>query len=339
MRSTLFSRPAVVVAGAFVLLSALLLAEFGAMGTQASLSGGMDAMSIDLDVTGNTATSLGPLESCVEASQGDTVTLDVTALNIPAGFEMIAFAYTVYYDEVALTIATDDEQFLLAANFPSAVLDATQATPDLNGDGQWTGSAADLSAGPGESGSGVLSRLTMSVALDAPAGVYPLTLAGAGHVDSLNEGYAPDILNGGWIAVGVPCPSSESPTPSPAPTPSPPSPSPTPSLPLSDLTYASPAYLSRPDNYAMVTGSVFCPEPEQVFVTLVVSQWVKEIQVVGAQVIEQPCDGATPWTMQTTPISGRFSPGDADILVTAEVSGSPALGKAGTIRLKPGSLK
>src|SRR3990172_8941867 len=209
MRSSLVSRPAVAVAGAFVLLMPLLLVAFGAVGTQASLSGGMDAMSIDVDVTGNTATSLGPLDSCVEATVGDVVTVDVTALNVPAATAMSGFAYTIQYDETNVWVETQDHQFLLAANVGSGLINASEPTPDLSFNGRWNAAAADLSdwrVVPPEYGSGALSRLSISISQSAPDGVYPLSLTGAGHVDVRSDAWAPDVVNDAVIALGVPCP-------------------------------------------------------------------------------------------------------------------------------------
>ena len=63
MRSPRVSLPVAVTAGISVLLLAAALLALDATGTDASHAGGMDAMSIDVDITGNTATSLGPLDS------------------------------------------------------------------------------------------------------------------------------------------------------------------------------------------------------------------------------------------------------------------------------------
>ena len=69
-----------------IALAVLALAVFGATAgtTEASHHpGGMDAMSIDMNVAGNTATSLGTRQSCAEVAPGGTLTFDVTAQGIP----------------------------------------------------------------------------------------------------------------------------------------------------------------------------------------------------------------------------------------------------------------
>jgi hypothetical protein len=182
---------AALVACSVVIAVVLAIAAPDSPNVGAGSSGGMDAMSVDLDVTGNAATSLGTLDSCIEAAPGDTVNFDVTATNIPTGFEMIAFGYTVNYDEAALTIETQDHEFLLAANFPSAVFNVSQEIPDTDGNENWIASVADISGGQAESGSGVLSRLTVSVALDATSGIRTFMLTGAAHIDNLNQAYPP----------------------------------------------------------------------------------------------------------------------------------------------------
>ncbi len=101
--------------------------------TDASQQGGMDAMSIDMDVTGNTATSLGPLDQCVVVSPGSSVTLDVTATNIPASNPMIAFAFTLNYPAGVLTVQSADPNFLIASSPGSNVLNASDPTPDSDG--------------------------------------------------------------------------------------------------------------------------------------------------------------------------------------------------------------
>lgn len=305
---------------------------------EASHTGGMDAMSVDTEVTGNAATSLGALDSCIEAAPGDTITLDVTATNIPAGFEMMAFSYTVNYDEAALTIETQDHEFLLAANFPSAIFNASEETPDIDGNGSWIASVADIGGGRAESGSGVLSRLTVSVALDAASGIRAFLLTGATHGDNLNEYHSPDVMNDGAIAVGVPCPPSGSPTPSPVQTPVS-SPSPTPTLPMTGLVYDAEAWLRLSDNYTVVTGAVICSVPVEIAVSAQVSQWVRHYRVAGSSVVTQPCSGLTRWTVEVGPLGGRFKPGEAELFLIVSTSGYPGLGDTGQIRLKPGSVK
>ena len=175
-------------------------------------------MAIDMDpfsAPANTATTLGTREQCARINENnildadedfiaDTVTFDVVAVDIPATTAMIAFTFQINYPETALTIQSENPNFLLASSPGSDVFDASQNTPDVNGDGTWSGTAADLELAA-ESGSGILERLTMSSDAGALAGKYSLTLSGAGHVDTNNDGFVPDMLSGAAVAVDQAC--------------------------------------------------------------------------------------------------------------------------------------
>lgn len=187
----------------------------------ASHAGGMSAMGIDMDAfaaPANTATTLGTREQCARINENnildadedfiaDTVTFDVVADDIPATTAMIAFAFQINYSESSLTIQTENPNFLLGSSPGSDVFDASDNTPDVNGDGTWSGAAADLQLAP-ESESGILERLTMSSDAGAPPGVYPLTLPddSAAHIDGNNNAFLPDMLYGAAVAVDQPCP-------------------------------------------------------------------------------------------------------------------------------------
>jgi hypothetical protein len=117
---------------------------------------------------GNTATSLGPWDECIIASPGDTLTIDVTATNIPASNPIIAFEYRLNYPA---------EFSLLSLQTRTSCLPICPAVPSFNlsdpvpdGDGLWYAGVADFT-GPHENGSGVLDRMTLSVAPGAAPGV------------------------------------------------------------------------------------------------------------------------------------------------------------------------
>ncbi len=322
-------RLAVVAAFSSVLIVSLMFVARGGSQTEASHAGGMDAMSVDVDITGNTATSLGPLESCVEARPGDTVTVDVTATNIPAATAMIGFAFEIQYDDVHLAISADDHQFLLAANQGSILFNVSDATPDANPDGLWRAGVADLSVTAPESGSGVLSRLSIGVDAGAPPGLYSLRLRGddtAAHVDRTNQPYFPDRLNHGVIAVGLPCP-EQTPGPSPTPTSSPSStPVVTPGI-VSAVTFDPFVVLSGNGRFARVEGSVICSERIQLDLDVVIQDASKQV-AVGHNVIE--CQGITTWSVKTEVLFERLRPGDADILVELPQHG---VGASGAVQL------
>src|SRR5574342_616053 len=90
----------------FIALAAFVL--IFATGTNAAGTN-PDAMSIDMDITGNTATALGTRESCARINENntmdadetavDTLTVDVTAVNIPASNPAIGFAYELNFPD------------------------------------------------------------------------------------------------------------------------------------------------------------------------------------------------------------------------------------------------
>jgi hypothetical protein len=64
------------------------------------------------------------------------------------------------------------------------------------------GSAGIL--GPYETGSGVLSRITIGAGPAASSGLHTITLTGAGHIDPENV-FPPDVLSGASIAIDTDC--------------------------------------------------------------------------------------------------------------------------------------
>jgi hypothetical protein len=208
-------------------------------------------MSVDTDVTDNAATTLGQNDPCIQTTAGSTVIIDVTIEGIPAYDDngtpfdpaddsggMIAFAYNLSYTVPGLSIEGENINFLLTANPGSSLFPVSDGVPDS--DGTWAAAALDSGTGVPESGSGVLNRLTISVASDAPTGVYLLVLSENAHLDANGFAFSPLQTNHGAIAVGTTCPAGPftpppptppPPTPTPLPTPGPsPTPSPTPTL-------------------------------------------------------------------------------------------------------------
>ncbi len=178
-----------------------------------------DAFAIDLDTAGNTATTLGDRTECREVAAGSSVTIDVTATNIPASTAMIAFAYTMTYDPAAISVTAADVNFLLASAPGSSTLAAGDETALPDTDGTFEATGADTGpASAAESGSGVLERVTLAIDAGAAPGGYALTLVAgeSAHQDNQNESHAPDTLFGARLAVGVTCDSLPSPTAAPS---------------------------------------------------------------------------------------------------------------------------
>jgi hypothetical protein len=217
-------------------------------------SGGMDAMSIDMDpgaAPANTATSIGSIEQCARINENgivdadedaeDVVEVDITAQGIPPYSDngtpnspgddhggIIGFQHLLFYDENQFTIVSQDSGLLLSANQGSApTFNVSEPLPDIDGSNSWLGAGLDTGTGIPEQGDGVIQRLTLSSDEGAAAEQYAITLdvANAVHLDTLGEAHSPDGLGFGNIALDQPC--SVLVTPGPTPTLGPQTPGPT----------------------------------------------------------------------------------------------------------------
>lgn len=168
--------------------------------TQAG-GGSMTAMSVDTNITGNTATSLGANDTTVALNPCDDFTWDVTALDIPSSNPMIGLGFTLRYDASNIEILTSDPDFLLTSEPMSTLFDPG---PAFIPDGV-TVSALDIANGAEESGSGVLARITGTVLPAAAEGNYPITLTDAAHLDVLNEAQLPTSLIGATVSLAGSC--------------------------------------------------------------------------------------------------------------------------------------
>jgi hypothetical protein len=164
----------------------------------------MTAMSIDTNIVGNDADTLGPSNACVVTTPGSSIVIDVTALGIPSSNPIIAFALVLNYDPSALSVSAASSNFLLTVAAGSSVADVSEPAPDS--DGAFSAAAADTDPAAAEFGSGVLQRITFDISGSATPGTYDLTITDAGHGDPNNDYWAPNAINNARVAVGEPCP-------------------------------------------------------------------------------------------------------------------------------------
>jgi hypothetical protein len=182
---------------------------------------------IDADPTGNTATSLGSIESCRSVSLSQpTFSVDFWVKDIPSpGIE--GFQGDVGYDPTRLNVTGYTVVMLLAANPGSTVWDFTRTDvgdPDHlpDADGKFTPVAVDGGSAPGETGSGVLARITF---LAIANGTSPLTLTKVKLMDAngnaIGDTNGDRIFDGpisnAEIRIGEPCPTATA-TPTSTPT-------------------------------------------------------------------------------------------------------------------------
>ncbi|HET9476275.1 MAG TPA: hypothetical protein VFP63_02175, partial [Dehalococcoidia bacterium] len=185
-----------------------------------------DAFSIDMDpgaTPANTATSLGSRQACARIDENntldqdedvtaDTLSIDVTATNIPASDPMIAYGYTLNYNEAALTLQSADHNFLNFAN-GGTLFNGSDGLPDANNNNQWVATVVDTDI-IADSGSGVLTRLTISSDAGVLTTEYPLTLTFAAAIDPSQGEHPPDVINNAKVAINQAC---DAPTPTPLP--------------------------------------------------------------------------------------------------------------------------
>jgi hypothetical protein len=204
--------------GAATLLAFALVAVGSNANVRAThIVGGAMSMAVDADPTGNTATSLGARDPCVETTAGSDVDVDVTILSIPAGNPMIGFGYSMTYDPAVLSVTASDTSSKLLGSAPSsAAAYFGEELPDT--DGGYDGAGLDISANTSsqESGSGVLERLTITVDPGAATGGYALHLIEAAHVNPASLGFDSGLHASAQIAVGVSCGSLPAVEPRPA---------------------------------------------------------------------------------------------------------------------------
>jgi len=139
------------------------------------------SIGVDADPAGNTATSLGPIDSCVSISIGDTFDVDIFVMDV---VDLLAWEVYFVYDGSIISIVDHDVQMFQAANADSNIFDLSEVLPDL--DARYGLAAADLADPPApDSGSGVLTRLTLKAVGPglSPASVPPIDFNDDGTID------------------------------------------------------------------------------------------------------------------------------------------------------------
>jgi hypothetical protein len=175
-----------------VTLAVALLATAGLGGW--IVSGGEEAtqaspalsMGVDADPSGNTATSLGAIDSCISVSSGATFDVDIYVTDVT---DLKSWEVYFVFDPSVVIVTGVDVHMFLAANAGSNVVDTSDPVPNTTG--LYRLAAIDTAPAPAhESGSGVLARLTLqAVAPGVSTGGIPL-------LDETGDG-KPDL--GPWL--------------------------------------------------------------------------------------------------------------------------------------------
>ncbi len=150
---------------ALVITALLLVAESWTGGAEATSM--VDNVMIDVDPSGNTATSIGTTEACASVGVGVPLVVDVVVgpNGIPPEHPAISAGVEITYNPHVLKITGIDIGFLLAASEGSSLFDASDSVPDSDGRLSVTmleiGQNPDLTV-PAESGPGVIVRLEIT---------------------------------------------------------------------------------------------------------------------------------------------------------------------------------
>lgn len=209
-----------VLVGALLVMSPLA----GSPVTLSSHAQAPTSVSVDVIPSGNAATSVGSVQACASAQQGDSFIVDIVISNVK---DLLAWEMAVSYNpEVLEVTGRDVERQLQSASPGSQVLDLSDKVPD--DDGRYELQAADTADPPSpDSGSGTLARLTLRARGPgiSPVSIAPVDLdgdrspdrgillreangeaTGDDNGDSLFDGPAHDAE----IRVGQPCPGQDS---------------------------------------------------------------------------------------------------------------------------------
>jgi hypothetical protein len=140
------------------------------IGTTSGSAQDAPSIGLDADPAGNTANSLGPIDSCVSVKKGDTFQVDIYVADV---VDLSAWEVLFRYDPTLVKIVDRDTQMFLAVSPGSDVFDASEPLPD--GGGLYRLAAVDLAIPHSpDSGSGVLARLTLQA---VAGGVSPVEIA------------------------------------------------------------------------------------------------------------------------------------------------------------------
>lgn len=157
------------------------------------------------DVSGNTATAVGTVNTCFQATAGQSYPLDVVVQDVT---DVVWSQFTLGF-KGAVTLQSVDDSLL---NHPTPAIgnaafdEKTSAVPDVGGNHNvvvFNQAAVDSG---GFSGSGILVRFTMTA--PSTAGLFDLTLEDTVLLDHTESKEIPLTPSGATLAVDTPCPSA-----------------------------------------------------------------------------------------------------------------------------------
>lgn len=200
---------------AIVPVAALLAAAMalaGSLSASAQSQSTIGLIGADALIDGNTATKIGPRDSCVRTEVGSEVVVDIIVDEIPVDRPLIGFQMNVLYDPNLLEVVQANSDMILGAKgqyqpFPGL----SDPLPDTDGDYQIIN--ADLASNnpPGaneETGKGVLSRITFRAKAPGRSNVaigYQGQEVYPGLQDLQNTTIGVDSIASTVVAIGEEC--------------------------------------------------------------------------------------------------------------------------------------
>ena len=166
----------------------------------------LESIGIDPAPSDNTALSVGTIETCREVTANETFDIDVVVSGIPTDRPMQGYQVDLIYDSVLFRVLGAEPDVMLGARPDSQVVgELTEDTPSQ--DGRFTVAAADFGSDPGETGSGVLARITLQVQEQASTEIStPLRLEEIEIIDDNLLPIEPEEVKVTQVAIGTACP-------------------------------------------------------------------------------------------------------------------------------------
>ncbi len=150
-----------------------------------------------MDISDNTATSLGSTENCISVPSSGSVSIDLIVRDVPPDM-IVGFTANLRYDPARLRVTALDDKLFLNSRAGSSIYSASDATPDS--DGEFAVAFLDTSDSY-ESGSGAMARITLQ---SLGSGVTTLMLADAATIDRDNQPHIADVP-ATRLALGASC--------------------------------------------------------------------------------------------------------------------------------------
>ena len=193
-------------------LLALAIAAVAVGGQGAARAQAAPVVGLDLDAAGNTATSLGPIDSCTRVHAGDQFDVDVYVKDVPP---IDGVQATVHYDPQLLRPVSSDVKLFLNVKPGSNLSGLPKPSQDP---GAYLIAGFDLGGDTAEAGSGAAIRITFEATAAGTSDlqatdVIIIDAGGAPLQPHVAGGFFTGTVTGGVVAIDAVCDTGATPTP------------------------------------------------------------------------------------------------------------------------------